>query len=182
MKTNYKFAPLLTLGLASLAVMAAGTASADARQPRAASSTVTRTGAAGNSATRKSSVATDGNGGYTAGSTVTGSNGKTASRQQSGSYDPATQTYSRAGTTTGPDGQQSSFNSTTQKTADGYVHAGTRTGPNGQSVTTQGGATYDPATGTANQARTTTGPNGKSASESRTIVVPAKSSAAATGG
>jgi hypothetical protein len=122
------------------------TASADlamAAKPRAASATVTRTGPAGN----------------------------TATRQQSGSYNPATKTYTRSGTTTGPNGNTSSFNTSVQATGNGLERSATRTGPNGNSVTSTGQAAYNPATGTATQSRTTTGPNGKSATESRTVTV-----------
>jgi hypothetical protein len=110
---------------------------ANAAPPRHAASTVTRTGPAGNSATRHSSVSTNGQGGYTSGSTITGPAGDQASRQQSGSYNPSTQTYSRSGGTTGPRGNSTSFATSAQKTADGYQRSGVRTGPEGNSVTTQ---------------------------------------------
>jgi hypothetical protein len=58
-----------------------------------------------------------------------------------------------------------------QATGNGVVRTATHTGPNGNSVTSTGQATYNPATGTANQSRTTTGPNGQSATESRTVTV-----------
>jgi hypothetical protein len=142
---------------------------ADAGPPRSGSSTVSRTGGAGNTATRQSSVSTNGQGGYSASSSYTGRAGNTSTRQQSGSYNPATKTYTRSGTTTGPAGNQSSFNTSVQATGNGYQRSATRTGPSGNSVNTQGQASYNPATGTVNQGRTTTGPNGKSATESRTI-------------
>jgi hypothetical protein len=148
-------------------IWAAG--SAEAGTPKHAASTVTRTGPAGNSATRNSSVSTNGQGGYTAGSTVTGPAGNQASRQQSGAYNPATQTYTRSGGTTGPAGNSTSFSTSTQKTADGYQRTGVRTGPNGNSVTTTGQGSYDPSTGTVTQSRSSTGPNGKGTSESRTV-------------
>ncbi len=142
---------------------------ADARPPRSASSTVTRTGPAGNTASRQSNVSTTGQGGYSASSTATGPAGNTATRQQSGSYNAATKTFSRSGTTTGPAGNQSSFNSSVQATGNGYQRSATHTGPNGNSATSQGQASYNSATGTINQSRTTTGPNGKSATETKTI-------------
>ncbi len=145
--------------------------SAYAGPPRSASSTVTRTGPAGNTATRRSNIATTGQGGYSASSTVTGPAGNTAVRQQSGTYNPATQSFSRSGTTTGPAGNQSSFSSSVQATGNGYQRNAARTGPNGNSVTTQGQATYNPATGTLNQSRTVAGPNGKSATENRAVQV-----------
>ena len=51
----------------------------------------------------------------------------------------------------------------------GYTRSATHTGPNGNSVTSQGGATYNAATGQIDQSRTTTGPEGHSATETRTI-------------
>ena len=150
-----------------ICMLAAGTV--EARPPRSASSTVTRTGPAGNTAVRNSNIATTGQGGYSASSTLTGPAGNTATRQQSGSYNPGTKTFSRTGTTTGPAGNQSHFNTSVQATGNGYQRDATRTGPNGNSLTTQGQATYNPSTGTINQSRTTTGPNGKSVTETRTI-------------
>jgi len=145
--------------------------SANAAPPKSASSTVTRTGPAGNSATRHSSVSTNGQGGYTAGSTVTGPAGNQTSRQQSGVYNPATQTFTRSGGTTGPAGNSTSFSTSTQKTADGYQRTGVRTGPNGNSVTTTGQGSYDASTGTVTQSRSITGPNGNGPTESRTVTV-----------
>jgi hypothetical protein len=159
---------ILTLGVALPVMWISG--SALAGTPRAASSTVTRTGPAGNTTTRQTNVATNGQGGYTANSTLTGPAGKTATRQQSGSYNPATKTLTRSGTTTGPNGKQSSFNTSLQATGNGgYNRNATRTGPNGNTVTTTGQGSYNPSTGTYNQSRTTTGPNGKSATETRTV-------------
>lgn len=160
---------LKAAGLALPVICLVAVSTAEARPPRSASSNVTRTGPAGNTSSRQSNVSTNGQGGYSASSTATGPGGKTATRQQSGAYDPATKTYTRQGTTTGPAGNQSSFNTSVQATGNGYQRNATRTGPNGNSTTTQGQATYNPSTGTINQSRTTTGPNGKTATESRTI-------------
>jgi hypothetical protein len=88
-----------------------------AGEPRAASASVSRTGPAG----------------------------KTATRQQSGSYNPTTKTYSRSGTTTGPNGKQSSFNTSTTATGSGLDRAATRTGPNGSSATKSTTVTATPA-------------------------------------
>jgi hypothetical protein len=145
------------------------TSNAEARPPRSGSATVTRTGPAGNSSVRQSNLSTTGQGGYSASSSYTGRAGNTATRQQSGAYNPATKTFSRSGGTTGPAGNQSSFNTSVQATGNGYQRNAVHTGPNGNRVTSQGQASYNPATGTINQSRTTTGPNGKSATESRTI-------------
>jgi len=92
-------------GFALPALWLIGMSDASARPPRSAGSTVTRTGPAGNTSTRQSSISTNGVGGYNASSTVTGPKGNTATRQQSGSYDPTTKTYTRTGTTTGPNGK-----------------------------------------------------------------------------
>jgi hypothetical protein len=173
-KTKRNVVMNITAGLALPVLWIVGVSDASARPPRSASSTVTRTGPSGNTATRQSNVSTNGAGGYNASSTVTGPAGNTATRQQSGAYDPATKTYSRSATTTGPGGKQSSSSTSVQATGNGYQRNATHTGPNGNSVTSQGQATYDASTGTVNQSRTTTGPNGKTATESRTVTVPPK--------
>ena len=142
---------------------------AEAAPPRHAASTVTRTGPAGHSILRNSNLTTNGLRGYTAGSTLTGPAGHKASRQQSGSYDPATQTYSRSGTTTGPAGNSTGFSTSAQKTPDGYQRSGVRTGPEGNAVTTNGTGSRDPAAGTATQSRSIKGPKGNGPTESRTI-------------
>jgi len=167
-KQNWAFKVVAAVALPVLWI--AGLSEASAAPPRAASSTVTRTGPEGNTATRQSSVATNGQGGYNASSTVTGPNGNTATRQQSGSYNPATKTYTRSGTTTGPNGNQSSFNTSIHATANGgYNRSATRTGPAGNSVTTTGQGSYNSATGAYNQSRVTTGPNGNSATTNRSV-------------
>jgi hypothetical protein len=170
MNTNRK--RILSLAAIALPALWVATVSdANARPPRAASSTTTHTGPAGNTANRQSSIATNGAGGYQASSTATGPAGNTATRQQTGAYDPATKTYTRNGTTTGPAGQQSSSSSSVQATGNGYQRNASHTGPNGNSATSQGQATYNSSTGTLNQSRTTTGPNGKSATETKAINV-----------
>ncbi|HEX4378333.1 MAG TPA: hypothetical protein VHZ99_14370 [Steroidobacteraceae bacterium] len=167
MKTNrHSFA--LSLAVTTLAMMTLSV-QAEARTPRSAGSTVTRTGPYGNSSTRQSSLGTNGQGGYSAGSTLTGPAGRTTTRQQSGSYNAATQTYTRSGTTTYPNGQQSNFSTSVQATGDGYTRSSTRNGPAGNSVNTQGQGSYNPTTGTLNQSRVTTGPLGNSSNESRTV-------------
>src|ERR1700759_2620511 len=161
----------LAAGFALPLLWTAGISDASARPPRGGSATVTRTGPAGNMVSRTTNVSTTGAGGFNSRSTVTGPAGNSATRVQSGSYNAATNTWNRSATTTGPAGNQSSVNATVQGTGNGYQRNVTRTGPNGQTVTTQGQASYNPATGTLNQSRTVTGPNGKSATESRTVNV-----------
>ena len=80
-------------------------------------------------------------------STVTGPGGNTATRQASGAYNPATQSYGRTSTTTGPNGKSATSTSSTQLTGNGYVHSTTKTGPNGNSVTSTGQGSYNSATG-----------------------------------
>jgi hypothetical protein len=171
MNASPKFTTLLSVGMAGLALWAAGLTSANARPPFSGGSTVTRTGLAGNTSTRRSTITTNGQGGYSAGSTFAGPAGNVTTRSQSGSYNAATRTYSRSGATTYPNGRQSGFTSSTQATGDGYVHSATHTGINGNTVSTQGQATYNPSTGTVDQSRTTTGPGGHSTTENRTIQV-----------
>jgi hypothetical protein len=143
---------------------------AAAPQPRTFNSTVTHTGPGGNTITRQSTLTTNGHGGYTASSTWIGPKGNTiATGQRSGSYDPATKTYSSSGTLTGANGKQVNYNTAVQGTGNGYVRNTTVTGPNGNSTTIQGRGTYNPSSGTFNQSRTTTFPNGQSATENRTV-------------
>lgn len=167
---NAKFSSLTIRTTVALSLLL-GAAAVQARPPHTFGSTVTRTGPAGKTSTRQSSLTTNGQGGYSAGSTLTGPYGHTTTRSQSGAYDSATQSYNRSGTTTYPNGQQSSFNTSLQATSNGYTRSAARTGPNGQSITSQGQASYNPATGTINQSRTTTYPNGQTSTENRTIDV-----------
>jgi hypothetical protein len=172
MKSKRTWALKAAVGVALPALWIVGLSDASAAPPRAASSTVTRTGPAGNTSTRQSSVTTNGQGGYNAHSTVTGPNGNTATRQSSGAYNPATKTYTRSSTTTGPNGNTASSSSSVQATVNGgYNRSATHTGPAGNTATTQGSGSYNSATGTYNQSRTTTGPNGNSASTNRSVSV-----------
>jgi len=160
------------LSIAGLVNDASGTANAAGR-PRAGRTvhnTVTRTGPEGRSATRDSTrTATDH--GFQSSTSVTGSGGKTATRTQTGNYDPATKTWTRDANSVGPNGKTAATEAVVQKTDNGYTRDVTRTGPNGKSVTTQGSASYDASTGTLTQERTKTGPNGNSSSVSREVTV-----------
>jgi len=142
-----------------------------ARPPRSFNSGVSRTGPAGNTATRQTNVTTNGQGGFNSSTTYAGKAGNTTTRTGSGSYNPSTQTYTRSATTNYPNGKQSSVNTSVQATGNGYQRNATRTGPNGATATSQGQANYNPSTGTLNQSRTVTGPNGNSATESRAVTV-----------
>jgi hypothetical protein len=123
--------------------------------PRTFNSTVTHTGPAGNTLTRQSSLTTNGQGGITSNSTWTGAKGNTASAQQSGQYNAATKTYTGGGTFTGPNGKQSTFNTTIQGNGNGgYTRTTTLTGPNGKTITTTGQGQYNAATGTFTRAVT----------------------------
>jgi hypothetical protein len=150
-----------------------GSAQAQApRTPRTYNSTVTHTGPAGNTFTRQSSLTTNGQGGVTSNSTWTGPKGNTATAQQSGQYNTATKTYTGGGTFTGPNGKQSTFNTTVQGNGNGgYTRTTTVTGPNGRTATTTGQGQYNAATGAVNQSRTTTYPNGQTSAESRSVSV-----------
>lgn len=140
------------------------------RAGRTVHSTVTRTGPEGRTLTRNSqSTATEH--GFQSSSTVTGPNGKSAMRSQTGNYDPETKTWTRNANSVGPNGKTASTSATVQKTDNGYTRDVTHTGPNGKSATTQGSGSYDASTGTYTQQRTTTGPNGKSATTSRQVTV-----------
>jgi hypothetical protein len=144
MKSKRTWVLKAAVGVALPTLWIVGLSDASAAPPRAASSTVTRTGPAGN----------------------------TSTRQSSGSYNPATKTYTRSSTTTGPNGNTASSSSSVQATGNGgYNRSATHTGPAGNSVTTQGQGSYNSATGTYNQSRTTTGPNGNSATSTRAVTV-----------
>ena len=159
-------------GLALPALCFASISDANAaRPPRSVNSAASRTGPAGNTSTRQTNVATNGQGGYTSNTAYTGKAGNTSTRTGAGSYDASTKTYNRSATTAYPNGKQSSVNASVRATGNGYQRNATRTGPNGGVATSQGQATYDASTGTLNQSRTTTGPNGKSATENRTVTV-----------
>ncbi len=73
---------------------------------------------------------------------------------------------------TGPAGntviRQTTASTTGQR---GYTASSTITGPAGNTVTRQRSGSYNAATGTATQSRTTTGPRGLTATESRTVTV-----------
>jgi hypothetical protein len=147
MKTKRDRILILTLNVMLPAVWSAGIDTALAGVPRAAGATVTRTGPAGRTSTRQTNVATNGQGGFTSHSTLTGPAGNTVTRQQSGSYNPATRTYTRSGTTTGPNGAQSSFNTSVQATGNGYNRTATRTGPAGNAVIETRTVTAQPSGG-----------------------------------
>lgn len=169
MNTSKNVLARAALGVTLTALSAASVATAQAGTPHTASSTVTRTGTGGNTSTRQSSVTTNAQGGYTAHSTFTGPAGNVTTHTQSGAYNPATKTYSTSASTSYPNGKQSNFVSSTQATGNGYVRSSTWTGPNGKTVTSQGQASYNAATGTINQSRTTTGAFGGTTTETRTV-------------
>jgi hypothetical protein len=91
--TGAMILPALWAASVSLAV------AAPPGKPRAASSAVSRTGPSGNTATRQSNVATNGQGGYTAGTatqgrTTTGPSGRSASENRTVTVAPVPQTPS----------------------------------------------------------------------------------------
>ena len=133
------------LSIAGLVNDSSGTA--NAARPRAGQTThttVTRTGPAGNSATRNTTATATANG-FESSSTVTGSNGKTASRSQTGTYDPATKTWTRSANSVGPNGKTASTDVVVQKTDTGFTRDVTKTGPNGKTTSTSRQTTVTPA-------------------------------------
>lgn len=118
------------------------------------------TGPNGRSATANTVVTRTGDG-VASSTVVTGPNGQTMSREGSTSYDADTRTLSRTSTTTGPNGNTATFNSTATRTEDGYVRDASRTGPNGNTVTSNTVGSYDADTQTATRSTTVTGPQGQ---------------------
>jgi hypothetical protein len=129
---------------------------------------------------------------------VQGPNGKTATSEFARDYDASTQTLSRDRAVTGPNGQTATRNSDVTRTENGAMRDVVRTGPEGKTVTSHGeiaregntvtgsrtvtgpdGATvsrdgvasYDAATQTLTQTRTTTGPQGESSTKTTTRTV-----------
>lgn len=183
--------------LLSIASLTVDVANAGER-PRAGQSvhrTTTHTGPQGNTSTRVHDRTVTDNG-FKSSTAVTGPNGKTASREQTGAYDASTGTWTRNATSTGPNGKTASTNAVVQKTEDGYTRDVTRTGPDGKTATssaevvkTENGYTrdvtrtgpngntttiaasgnYDASTGTYTQERTKTLPNGETSSTTRTV-------------
>ena len=75
----------------------------------------TTTGANGKTATEDVTVNKTA-GGYTRSATATGPDGKTASSQATGTYDPATKTWTKDKTVTGPNGKTKSWETKTTVT------------------------------------------------------------------
>jgi hypothetical protein len=115
-----------------------------AKPPRSFNSSASRTGPAGNTASRQTNVNTNGQGGFSSSTTYTGKAGNTTTRTGSGSYDASTKTYNRSATTTHPNGKQSGVNTSVQATGNGYQRNATRTGPNGATGTRTTTATTSP--------------------------------------
>ena len=142
-----------------------------AGRPRAGHSTsrtVTRTGVEGRAATRSTNKTITENG-YQRSSTATGPNGKTATRNATGAYNPETKTWTRDASSVGPNGGVSSTNATVQKTDTGYTRDVVKTGPNGNTVTKNASSSYDASTGTLTQQRTIIGPNGATSTATREV-------------
>lgn len=110
MKSKRAWVFKAAVGVVLPALWIVGLSDASAAPPRAASSTVTRTGPAGNTATRQSSVSTNGQGGYNRSTTRTGPAGNTVTTKGQGSYNSATGTYNQSRTTTGPNGKSATTN------------------------------------------------------------------------
>jgi hypothetical protein len=110
MKSKRTWVLEAAVGVALPALWIVGLADASAAPPRAASSTVTRTGPNGNSSSFNTSVQATGNGGYNRSATRTGPAGNTVTTQGQGSYNASTGTYNQSRTTTGPNGNSATTN------------------------------------------------------------------------
>ncbi|MFL6549613.1 MAG: hypothetical protein ACJ8OJ_13025 [Povalibacter sp.] len=122
------------------------------------------TGPNGKTATTDATAVRTDNG-YVRDVTHTNPSGETSTRHSEGTYDPATQTWSRSTVATGPDGKSATTSATTARTDSGYQRDLTRTGPNGQTTTAHTDAVIDREAGTAQRTTTVTRPNGATATK-----------------
>jgi hypothetical protein len=140
-----------------------------ARTPDGAVRDVTRTGPGGKTATTHDELhRTDG--GYTRETTHTGPNGGVTTRSATGTYDPATRTFTRDATTTRPDGSTATSHTEGARTDGGYQQTTTHTGPKG-TTTVQGEGQWDPKTKTWTREKVVTRPDGSTATTEVTTQV-----------
>jgi hypothetical protein len=99
--------------------------------------------------------------GYTKTTTHTGPNGGVTTQSATGSYDPASKTFTRDATTTRPDGSTATSHTEGTRTDGGYQQTTTHTGPKGTTTTT-GEGTWDPETKTWTREKVVTRPDGSS--------------------
>lgn len=116
--------------------------------------------------------------GYTKTTTHTGPQGGVTTRSTTGSYDPATKTWTHDATTTRPDGFTATSHSERTRTEDGYQRSATHTGPQG-TTSVEGQGTWDPETKTWTREKVVTRPDGStSKTDVTTQVTPAEPEAA----
>jgi hypothetical protein len=123
---------------------------------------VTHTGPGGKTATTHDEIRRTDTG-YTRETTHTGPNGGVTTRSATGSYDPATKSWSKDVTRTNPSGSAATTHVEGQRTDDGYTRTTTHTGPQGGVTTRSATGSYDPATKTWTQDAATTRPDGSTA-------------------
>jgi hypothetical protein len=110
--------------------------------------------------------------GYTRQSTRTGPGGGVTTRNATGSYDPASKTWTHDATTTRPDGSTATSHGTRTRTEDGFQSTLTHTGPKG-TTTVEGQGSWDPETKTFTREKLVTRPDGStSKTEVTTQVTP----------
>jgi len=102
--------------------------------------------------------------GRTSHTTVTGANGKTATRDVVVTRDPTAGTVTRDADYTGPNGKTRSAENVTQRTDDGFTRNTTITNANGQTATTQVIVSKDVDAGTRTRSVDRTGFDGKTLS------------------
>lgn len=99
--------------------------------------------------------------GFNRSTTVSAPNGKTASRDVVGTYDPVTKTYTKSIDGTRMNGNQYSADAVTTRTEDGYERHSTATNAAGKTATRDAVVTVDKENKTVTKEITATGFNGK---------------------
>jgi hypothetical protein len=166
--SNRHLRVLLPAALAALPLLLASAAQADVRD-RSKTREITRTAPSGKQTNRITERARLGNS-TTSSTTVTGPDGRTATRNSNGQYDEQTGTWTRHSESVGPNGRTAATDATVVRTDSGYVRDVTHTGPAGGTSTRHTEANYDPATRTATRSSTATGPDGKTVASNATTV------------
>ncbi|MEL7535861.1 MAG: hypothetical protein AAFM91_02250 [Pseudomonadota bacterium] len=128
---------------------------------------VSVTGRDGATRTRRTQVSRTDNG-FDRTSTVTDADGRSATRDSSGRWDPETRTWQRNAVTVGRDGETRAVDVETQRTDDGYERDVTRTGADGRTSQRRARGRWDPETRTWTRDATITGPDGETLTESAT--------------
>lgn len=169
---------MLAVALTTSCIVPVAHAERAAKHPRHSySADVTRTygnGKTVNRHTEQTATAT----GFNRSSTMTGSDGRTASRNVSANRDAETGTYTKSVNGTRMNGDTYSGERVTQKTDDGYTRSSTRTNASGETASKQVSAVVDRENGTLTKNISATGFNGETHS---TTVVKTYSKGDATG-